>query len=150
MRRREAGRTSIVSFALLALAGFRPASGRAAAAEGAATVPPGDPRAVVVALAVQRPGLLSGLETIVGPLHRDRARWEEATGPLDRPRPSPAVRRVHVELGIDPFHFDPRKVEDPRLSSYALELAAGSARSVEGAALAALRAAFGPASELMD
>jgi hypothetical protein len=99
--------------------------GLAMAAEGAGGVKPATPADVVAALAGKPPGVLSELETIVGPLHRDPAKWEDAVGPLHRLSPSPAVARVDVELAIDSFHQDPQKVQDPSLRQWDLDFLAG-------------------------
>ena len=50
----------------------------ALAAEGGA----GNPASVVAALVGKPPHVLSELEAIVGPLHRDPAKWGDAVGPL--------------------------------------------------------------------
>jgi hypothetical protein len=91
----------------------------AAGAAGAARL--GIPQAMVAALAEKPPHVLSELEAIVGPLHRDPANWEEAVGPLHRRLPGPGVARAEVELAIDPFHQDPRKVKDPPLKHWDLD-----------------------------
>ncbi len=96
-----------------------------AQAAGPATQPPTDPAAVVAALIAQPPRRLSELEAIIGPLPRDRAKWEEAVGPLEASAPSPAVARARVELSIDVFHQDPTEVEDPALGSYTLRFTSG-------------------------
>jgi hypothetical protein len=101
-------------------------------------VPPAEPVAAVEALIAKEPRSLSGLEAIVGSLHRDPKVWKEAIGPLDRKDPSPAVRRARVALDIDVFHFDPQKTPDPMLGSYELDFDSG-----REAALRRLREAFG-------
>jgi hypothetical protein len=58
-------------------------------------------------------------------LPRDRAKWEEAVGPLVVNTPSPAVAQARVELAIDVFHFDPTEIEDPSLGSYVLRFSSG-------------------------
>lgn len=83
------------------------------------------PAGVVAALADKQPRVLSELEAVVGPLRRDPAKWEEAVGPLRRISPGPAVARAHVDLGIDIFHQDPRKVEDPSLGHWELDFTSG-------------------------
>ena len=77
------------------------------AAAGAAKL--GNPAGVVAALAGKPPHVLSELEAVVGPLHRDPAKWEDAVGPLHRVAPGPGVARATVELAIDPFHQNPPK-----------------------------------------
>ena len=84
-----------------------------------------NPPAVVAALVQQPPSVLSGLESIVGSLHRNPAEWEDAIGPLRRISPGPAVARVYVEMAIDPFHQDPSKVVDPSLKHWALDFRKG-------------------------
>jgi hypothetical protein len=92
---------------------------------GAAPGKAANPLDVVAALVEKPPSVLSGLEAIVGPLHRNPAQWEEAVGPLRRVSPSPAVARAYVELAIDPFHQDPPKVADPSLAHWALDFQTG-------------------------
>jgi hypothetical protein len=87
--------------------------------------PSGDPAAVVAALVAKPPQALSELEAIVGPLHRDPAKWEDAVGPLHRVSPRPGVARAGVGLSIDSFHQDPRKVSDPSLQHWDLDFIAG-------------------------
>ena len=87
--------------------------------------PSGDPAAVVAALVAKPPQALSELEAIVGSLHRDPAKWEDAVGPLYRVSPGPGVARAGVELAIDSFHQDPQKVSDPSLGHWDLDFVAG-------------------------
>ncbi|HEV8581020.1 MAG TPA: hypothetical protein VGX68_18295 [Thermoanaerobaculia bacterium] len=94
-----------------------------AVAAGAAK--PENPVDVVAALVEKPPAVLSELEKIAGPLHRDPAKWEDAVGPLHRISPGPAVARADVELAIDPFHQDPREVRDPSLEQWDLDFVAG-------------------------
>jgi hypothetical protein len=91
----------------------------------AGAVKAGYPATVVSALAEKPPHVLPELEAIVGPLHRDPAKWEEAVGPLHRVSPGPGVARVDVELAIDPFHQDPPKVSDPSLRHWDVDFASG-------------------------
>jgi hypothetical protein len=93
----------------------------ALAAEGGA----GNPASVVAALAGKPPHVLSELEAIVGPLHRDPAKWGDAVGPLYRVSHEPAFARATVELAIDPFHEDPQKVADPSLRHWDLDFLSG-------------------------
>ena len=97
-----------------------------ALAPGAASAAqPGNPAAVVQALVEKPPQVLSDLEAVVGSLHRDPARWEQAVGPLLRVSPGPGIARADVELAIDPFHEDPRKVADPSLGHWDLDFPSG-------------------------
>ena len=95
------------------------------AAGEADTARSGDPAAVIAALVAKPPQALSELEAIVGPLHRDPAKWEDAIGPLNRVSPGPGVARAGVELAIDSFHQDPQKVSDPALGHWDLDFVAG-------------------------
>jgi len=101
------------------------AAGLAVLVMGAAGGETARPVDVVAALIQQPPGVLSGLEAVVGPLHRNPAKWEDAVGPLHRVSPSPAVARAGVELAIDIFHQDPAKVEDPDLAHWDLDFQTG-------------------------
>src|SRR6478609_5352172 len=92
----------------------------AAGADGA-----GNPAGVVAALAGKPPHMLSELEAIVGPLHRDPAKWGDAVGPLYRVFHESAFARATVELAIDPFHQDPQKVADPSLRHWDLDFLSG-------------------------
>ena len=92
------------------------------AADGAGS---GDPEAIIAALVAKPPQALSELEAIVGALHRDPAKWEDAIGPLHRVSPGPGVARAGVELAIDSFHQDPPKVSDPSLGHWDLDFIAG-------------------------
>src|SRR5690242_4292254 len=74
--------------------------GFAVVLKGAAPGRTANPVDVVAALVEKPPGVLSGLEAIVGPLHRNPGKWEEAVGPLRRVSPGPAVARAYVELAI--------------------------------------------------
>ncbi|MFL6261591.1 MAG: hypothetical protein ACJ76Y_17995 [Thermoanaerobaculia bacterium] len=85
----------------------------------------GNPATVVAALAGKPPRVLSELEAVVGPLHRDPAKWADAVGPLYRVSPRAGVARATVELAIDPFHQDPPKVADPALRHWDLDFLAG-------------------------
>jgi hypothetical protein len=96
----------------------------AAGADGA-----GNPAGVVAALAGKPPHVLSELEAIVGPLHRDPAKWGDAVGPLYRVFHEPAFARATVELAIDPFHQDPQKVADPSLRHWDLDFLSGRVAS---------------------
>ena len=87
--------------------------------------PSGDPAAMIAALVAKPPQELSELEAIVGSLHRDPAKWEDAIGPLHRISPGPGVARAGVELAIDFFHEDPREVSDPSLGHWDLDFVAG-------------------------
>ncbi len=106
------------------LAGLTVLIGTLAAGE-ADTARSGDPAAVIGALVTKPPQALSELEAIVGPLHRDPAKWEDAVGPLHRISPGPGVARAGVELAIDSFHQDPQKVSDPSLGHWDLDFVAG-------------------------
>ncbi|HEX4960101.1 MAG TPA: hypothetical protein VF173_04635 [Thermoanaerobaculia bacterium] len=101
------------------LAGLLALTGAANAAKA------GNPAQVVAALAAKPPQVLSELEAVVGPLHRDTAKWEDAVGPLRRLSPGPGVARVDVELAIDVFHQDPQKVQDPSLKRWDLDFLSG-------------------------
>ena len=85
----------------------------------------GNPAIVVSALAEKPPHVLSELEEMVGSLHRDPTQWEQAVGPLHRVSPGPGVARADVDLAIDLFHEDPRKVTDPSLRHWDLDFASG-------------------------
>jgi hypothetical protein len=85
----------------------------------------GNPAGVVAALAGKPPRVLSELEAVVGSLHRDRRKWEDAVGPLYRVAPGPGVARATVELAIDPFHQEPPKVADPSLRHWDLDFLSG-------------------------
>ena len=87
--------------------------------------PSGDPAAMIAALVAKPPQELSELEAIVGSLHRDPAKWEDAIGPFHRISPGPGVARAGVELAIDYFHEDPREVSDPSLGHWDLDFVAG-------------------------
>ena len=100
-------------------------AGLAVVMMGAAGGKTATPLDAVAALIDKPPGVLSELEAIVGPLHRNPARWEDAIGPLHRVSPGPAVARAGVELAIDIFHQDPSKVEDPRLAHWDLDFQTG-------------------------
>ena len=84
-----------------------------------------NPASVVAAIAGKPPIVLSELEAIVGPLHRDPAKWKDAVGPLYRVSPGPGVARATVELEIDSFHQDPQKVADPALRHWDLDFLSG-------------------------
>jgi hypothetical protein len=84
-----------------------------------------NPATIVTALLDSAPRKLSALEAILGPLHRDPTKWDDAVGPLHRISPSPGVARADVELAIDIFHDDPYKVEDPSLSHWDLDFLSG-------------------------
>jgi hypothetical protein len=86
---------------------------------------PGKPAEVVAALAEKPPRVLSELEAIVGPLHRDPAKWEDAIGPLQRNSPSASVARANVELDIDIYHQRPEEEKDPSLWHWALDFKSG-------------------------
>ncbi len=93
-----------------------------ALAPGAASAAqPANPAAVVQALVEKPPQVLSDLEAVVGSLHRDPTKWEQAVGPLHRVSPGPGVARADVELAIDPFHQDPREEADPSLRHWDLD-----------------------------
>ena len=98
---------------------------------GSAAVFAAGPSEVVAALFREPPGELAALEKIVGPIGRDRSKWEDAVGPLTRTRPAGPIAKLRVELAVDIYHFDPRKVEDPRLGSYQLDFREGR-RAVRG------------------
>jgi len=85
----------------------------------------GNPATVVAALAGKPPHVLSELEAVVGPLHRDPTKWADAVGPLYRVSPRAGVARATVELAIDPFHRDPPKVADPSLRHWDLDFLSG-------------------------
>lgn len=127
---------------VVALAGLAWASVGLAQAPGPVASPI-DPAAVVTAIAANPPRTLSQLAAIVGPLPRDRSKWDEAVGPLVVSAPSPAVARARVELSIDVFHLDPTEVEDPSLGSYVLRFT-----SRYEASRSALAAAFPAPNEL--
>jgi hypothetical protein len=80
---------------------------------------------LVVRVVQAAPSNLSELEAVIGRLERDRSNWADAVGPLRRETPSSVLRRVRVSLVIDPFHQDPRKVEDPLLAEYLLSFGEG-------------------------
>jgi hypothetical protein len=82
------------------------------------------PAEVIAALVAKPPGVLSELEAIIGPLHRDPVKWEDAVGPLHRLAPGPGVAKADVELGIDTYHEDPRKVTDPSVIHWSLDFLA--------------------------
>jgi hypothetical protein len=105
---------------------------------------PGTPE-IVAALFREPPGDLAALEKIVGPIRRDRSKWEEAMGPLTRTRAAGPIEKVRVELAIDFYHFDPHKVEDPQLGSYQLDFREGRL-AVRGL----LEKLAGPQRELAD
>jgi len=79
---------------------------------------------MVAALVAKPPDVLSKLEAIIGPLHREPATLADAVGPLHRLEPGPGVAKADVELGIDTYHEDPRKVTDPELLSWSLDFLA--------------------------
>jgi hypothetical protein len=89
---------------------------------------PGDPAAVAAALVAKPPRILSEFEAIVGPMHRDPTKWDDAVGPLHRVSPSPGVVgvvRADVELAIDTYHNDPYKELDPSLWHWDLDFLSG-------------------------
>lgn len=106
---------------------------------------PSDAPGVVAALFREPPGELAALETIVGPVGRDRSQWEEAVGPLVRTRTSGPIAKVRVELSVDIYHFDPREIENPELRSYQLDF-----RADRGAVRQRLEALAGPPRQLVD
>lgn len=99
-------------------------TGTAAMAADEVQAKPGEPSQVIAALVEQPPGVLSQLEAIIGPLHRDPVKWEDAVGPLHRLAPGPGVAKADVELGIDTYHEDPRKVTDPSVIHWSLDFLA--------------------------
>jgi hypothetical protein len=116
-----------------------------AIAAGAGLATHRDPGSLVGALIENAPSSLGELEAIIGDLHRDPAKWEDAIGPLRRGALGRGVARAEVELDIDLFHQRPDTVKDPRLSSWSLDFAVGrqSCRRL-------LRARFPHPSELTD
>jgi hypothetical protein len=82
------------------------------------------PAEMIAALVAKPPHVLSELEAIIGPLHREPATWADAVGPLHRLAPGHGVAKADVELGIDTYHEDPRKVTDPELLSWSLDFLA--------------------------
>ncbi len=106
---------------------------------------PSDAPGMVNALFREPPSELAALETIAGPIGRDRSKWEEAVGPLVRTRASGPIARVRVELSVDFYHFDPRQIENPELKSYQLDF-----RTDRNAVRGLLEKLAGPPRQLVD
>lgn len=87
---------------------------------------PVDAVAVVTSLLDKKPARLHELEAIVGALHRDPAKAEDATGPITRFRVAPGLSRARVELLFDAGE-EAKAVDDPRLASWQVDLASGAA-----------------------
>lgn len=86
---------------------------------------PVDPMVVVSSLLDKKPARLHDLEAIVGALHRDPAKMEEAIGPVIRFRVAPGIGRARADLVFDAGE-DAKAVEDPRLGSWQVDLATGA------------------------
>ena len=111
----------------------------------AALATPPDASSIVATLFREPPGELAALETVAGPIGRDRSKWEEAVGPLVRTRASGPIARVRVELSVDIYHFDPREIENPQLKSYQLDF-----RADRNAVRGLLEKLAGPPQQLAD
>lgn len=100
------------------LAGFIAALLMAGGAVGQEVSEQTDVERVVRTLAALEPRDLHGLESVLGPLGRDRTLREDAVGPLVRQRVSPGIGLVRVTFAVDPRRQDPQRVTNPPLASY--------------------------------
>lgn len=89
-----------------------PVSGTSQAPDGALQI--------VAALLRNPPEVFSDLETLAGPIGRDRSHFDEAFGPIARARATGPLAGLRVALAIDFYHEDPHEVENPKLASYDL------------------------------